>query len=32
MMYVEAEGIADDDQLRTCVERAMEFAGKLPAQ
>ncbi len=30
MMYVEAEGIADDDQLRMWVERAVEFAATLP--
>ena len=32
MMYVEPEGIADDDQLRTWVERAVEFASSLPAK
>lgn len=30
MMYVEPEGIADDDQLRLWVERAYEHAATLP--
>lgn len=30
MMYVEPDGIADDDQLRMWVERAVDFAGSLP--
>jgi len=30
MMYVEPDGIADDDQLRTWVERALDFAATLP--
>lgn len=29
MMYVEAEGIADDDQLRQWVERSIDFAATL---
>lgn len=32
MMYVEAEGIADDDQLRTWVDRAFAFTAALPAK
>ncbi len=30
MMYVEPDGIADDDQLRLWVERALDFAATLP--
>ncbi len=32
MMYVLPEGIADDDQLRRWVERALDFTATLPAK
>ncbi|MGB0652507.1 MAG: TfoX/Sxy family protein [Thermoplasmatota archaeon] len=32
MMYVEAEGIADDSQLRMWVDRAFAFTKDLPAK
>ncbi len=32
MMYVDAEGIADDDQLRLWVDRAFSFTAGLPSK
>lgn len=32
MMYVEAEGIADDDQLKMWIDRAFDFTKDLPSK
>jgi hypothetical protein len=31
-VLVAPQGVKDDDQLKGCVQRAVEFVGKLPAK